>query len=69
MYNLLETAVLSVNNKKKMEKGMPITISDEELLSMEPELLVSLQKHLKTFRDGNKSLSKTNIHNDEGFDK
>ena len=53
MLNLLETTSLSVNNNKKMETIMPITISDEELLSMEPELLVSLQKYLKNFRDNN----------------
>ena len=53
MLNLLETTSLSVNNNKKMETIMPITISDEELLSMEPELLVGLQKYLKNFRDNN----------------
>ena len=67
MYNLLETTALSVNNNNKMEINMPLTISDEELLSMEPELLVSLQKYLKTFRDSNKSLVEANIDTEDDF--
>ena len=47
MLNLLENSFQSLNNNEKMEKDMPITISDEELLSMDPDLLVKLQKHLK----------------------
>lgn len=65
MYNLLAKKTLSINNEDKMEKDMPLTISDEELLSMDPELLVGLQKYLKTFRDSNKSSLEVDIDNDE----
>ena len=36
--------------KENSEDNMPLEISDEELIDMEPELLLSLQKYLKERR-------------------
>ena len=53
----------------KMEEPMGIEISDEELLSMEPELLLRLQEYLKNFRENNKHRVTENLdkENEEKF--
>ena len=48
----------SLNN---IEELMGIEISDEELLSMEPELLLRLQEYLKNFRENNKDKVTENL--------
>ena len=62
MENYIENEPFSLNNEKIVEKDMPITISDEELISMEPELLLSLQKFLKEYRNKKPTEILTNVN-------
>ena len=43
--------------KENSEDNMPLEISDEELIDMEPELLLSLQKYLKERRANTSALN------------
>ena len=62
MESYIENEPFSLNNEKIVEKDMPITISDEELISMEPELLLSLQKFLKEYRNNKPTEILTNVN-------
>jgi len=55
MHNLTNQ-LQSKNYLKELEGYMGIEISDEELLAMEPKLLLQLQEHLKDFRHKNQSI-------------
>ena len=55
----------SKNYLKELEGYMGIEISDEELLAMEPKLLLQLQEHLKDFRHKNQSIVSAPSQNNE----
>jgi hypothetical protein len=57
--------VQSRNYLKDLEGRMGIEISDEELLAMEPKLLLQLQEHLKDFRHKNQSIVSAPSQNSE----
>ena len=54
MENLADT-VVSKNNLENLETFMGIEISDDELLNMDPELLLKIQAYLKDYRDRKRS--------------
>ena len=54
MENLADS-VVSKNNLEYLESLMGIEISDDELLNMDPELLLKIQAYLKEYRDRKRS--------------
>ena len=53
--HLNEKTLESENSLNSLEKILGIEISDDELLNMEPELLLKVQSYLKEYRERNKT--------------
>ena len=64
MHNITNQ-VQSKNYLKELEGSMGIEISDDELLAMEPKLLLQLQEHLKDFRHKKQSIVPAPPQNNE----
>ena len=64
MHNFINE-IQSRNYQKELEGYMGIEISDDELLAMEPKLLLQLQEHLKDFRHKNRSIVSAPPQNNE----
>ena len=64
MHNFINE-IQSKNYLQELERYMGIEISDDELLAMEPKLLLQLQEHLKDFRHKNQSIVSAPSQNNE----